>query len=228
MDPRKLHTEYGLDTRLEHQGCAFCGGTPSTIDHVPSKSLLAKPYPNNLPVVPACLDCNQSFSKDEQYLACLLECVIHGGTDSVGLPEAIRKTFQRSPALAEQIARGSYKDQKGDLNWIPNMERVENVVLKLARGHALYDLSTHELDPPTTVSCVPLILISDDQLSNFENAGGGQRTTWPGEIGSRAFLRAVGSEGIWITLQPGRYRYAIENGWIQIVIAEYLACAVEW
>jgi hypothetical protein len=228
VDPRKLHTEYGLDSRLEYQGCAFCGGTPSTIDHVPSKTLLTKPYPANLPTVPACIDCNQGFSKDEQYLACLLDCVIHGSTHSVDLPESTRKTFKRSPTLAERIARGSYINEKSELVWVPEKDRVENVAVKLARGHTLYDLSCHELETPSVVSCVPLMSMSDNQRHAFEGAGAGQRTTWPGEIGSRAFLRAVGSNGLWITVQAGRYRYAIENGWTQIVIAEYLGCTVIW
>jgi len=232
MDPRKLHTEYGLDSRLEYQGCAFCEGTPSTIDHIPSKALLAKPFPQNLPSVPACAECNQGFSKDEQYFACFLDCVLHGATDSPDLEEATRKTFQRSPALAERIARGSYVNQKGELIWIPEMERVQNVLLKLARGHVLYDLSYHELDTPRNLFCMPLMAMSDDQRWSFENAGGGERTTWPGEMGSRAFLRAVGAPGYetnvgpWVMVQPERYRYAIENGWVQMVIAEYLVCCL--
>jgi len=58
--------------------CVFCGSKPSTRDHVPSRVLLDEPYPPDLPVVPACESCNASFCKDEQYVACLLECAISG------------------------------------------------------------------------------------------------------------------------------------------------------
>lgn len=115
-----------------------------------------------------------------------------------------------------------------------DLERVENVVRKLARGHVFHDLSSVEIDEPTTTQCVPLITLSEDKRLAFENAGAGEFAGWPGEIGSRAFLRACGvpkfdnGGNLWVTVQPGRYRYTIENGLVQIVIAEYLACLVEW
>lgn len=74
MDPRHLF----IDER--HTGmCVYCGSPPDTRDHVPSKVLLDEPYPPELPVVGACEKCSSSFSLDEQYLACFLDCVIHGG-----------------------------------------------------------------------------------------------------------------------------------------------------
>ena len=36
-------------------------------DHIPPKLLLARPYPNNLPTVPACRRCNASFQADDEY-----------------------------------------------------------------------------------------------------------------------------------------------------------------
>jgi hypothetical protein len=42
--------------------CVYCGNAPDTDDHVPSKVLLDKPYPDQLPVVNACRSCNQGFS----------------------------------------------------------------------------------------------------------------------------------------------------------------------
>lgn len=66
MDPRHLF----VDKRLTGI-CVYCGGEPSTRDHVPSKVFLDEPYPeNNLPVVPACETCNNSFSLDEE-VCCL-------------------------------------------------------------------------------------------------------------------------------------------------------------
>lgn len=233
MDPRKLRTEFGLDSRLEDQGCAYCGGGANSVDHVPSKVLLEDPFPINLPVVPACSDCNQGFSQDEEYLACFLECVLKGTTEPKHLNSKVQRTFDHSPKLARSIAESRYIGENGDVLWTPAMGRVENVVIKLARGHVLYDLSYVETETPTTIQCVPLIALRADDLANFENAGAEQHAGWPGEIGSRAFLRACGvpkfdNRGPWITVQSGRYRYAIDNGLVQIVIAEYLACLVEW
>ena len=55
--------------------CCYCGTWADTVDHVPSKVLLDEPYPENLPVVPCCRNCNDQFSLDEEYVAVLLECV---------------------------------------------------------------------------------------------------------------------------------------------------------
>lgn len=71
MDPRHLF----IDRRLTGM-CVYCGDQPDTRDHVPSKVFLNEPYPPELPVVAACKRCNESFSLDEQYLACFLDCVI--------------------------------------------------------------------------------------------------------------------------------------------------------
>ena len=48
--------------------CIYCGGIAKTRDHVPSKAFLDKPYPENIPVVPCCSECNNKFSKDEEYV----------------------------------------------------------------------------------------------------------------------------------------------------------------
>lgn len=64
-DPRQLFVDKCL------QGiCVYCGRVPDTGYHSPSKVALDAPYPENLPVVEACVGCNPSFSLDKQYLAC--------------------------------------------------------------------------------------------------------------------------------------------------------------
>jgi len=48
--------------------CAYCGREDGvTVDHIPPKLLLARPYPKNLPTVPACRGCNASFQADDEY-----------------------------------------------------------------------------------------------------------------------------------------------------------------
>lgn len=47
--------------------CLYCGESSKTKDHVPSKNLLEKPYPKNLMTIPACDNCNKSYSLDEEY-----------------------------------------------------------------------------------------------------------------------------------------------------------------
>jgi hypothetical protein len=217
--------------------CAFCGGMPGTRDHVPSKVLLDDPLPPNLPIVESCAKCNQGFSLDEVYLACFLECVIVGSTDLTQIRRVkIKRALEHNPKLARQIEAASTVGDDGILRWGPEAGRIQNVVMKLARGHVAYELCRVEIDEPTYITCIPLSVMSVDDRAEFENAGAGELRGWP-EIGSRAYLRAAGAEpfqdssGPWIVVQSGQYRYSVdEDGGVrvQIVIAEYLACIVVW
>jgi len=233
MDPRKLHSEYGLDERLADSGCAYCGAPPDTVDHVPSRVFLDDPLPDNLPVVPACKNCNGSFSRDEEYLACFLECVVAGTTDAdhVRRPK-IARALSHAPSLAALIG-ATCVESSGHLAWAPDAERVGRVLLKLARGHHLYEFSYPQHEEPEGLSFAPLMALSPDSRLRFESAGSDLRA-WP-EIGSRAFLRAVGvgpfapSGRDWVEVQQDRYRYSVvEGGPVRIVLGEYLACVVTW
>jgi hypothetical protein len=53
--------------------CVHGGGPYPTDDRMPSRVFLDRPFPQNLPVSPACDKCNESLSCDEEYLACVLE-----------------------------------------------------------------------------------------------------------------------------------------------------------
>ena len=68
------------DNRLDYY-CCYCGNAPDSRDYVPSRILLDEPYPENLPVVPSCSKCNNSLSLDEEYFACLIECILCGTTN---------------------------------------------------------------------------------------------------------------------------------------------------
>jgi hypothetical protein len=110
------------------------------------------------------------------------------------------------------------------------------VVLKLARGHAAYELYP-KFENPDHISIFPLPALDDRARQTFEGGDGNVVEPWP-EIGSRAFMRASGAKpdlfsqiGDWIIVQPDRYRYAVkETGGIsvRIVLSEYLGCEVFW
>src|SRR3954452_20896773 len=95
------HLDSYADARLV-VGCIYCHGDTDTREHVPSRILLDEPYPENLPVLPACAECNNSFSLDEQYFACLIECARTGSVDAAERPK-IRRILAESPALAARI-----------------------------------------------------------------------------------------------------------------------------
>jgi len=233
MDPRQLF----MDERLAGF-CIYCGADPDTREHVPSRILLDDPLPPNLdlPVVGACSSCNTSFSLDEEYLACFLECAICGSVDPESLQrEKIRRVLRRSTRLAARIARSKGRDDAGQLVWQPEMNRVYKIIVKLARGHAAYELYPL-LHKPSRVDFRPLLTMSDTERSVFESSPLGTPQLWP-EIGTRAFLRTLAAfgnvyeDGDWIVVQPNRYRYTVsetDGVMVRMVLSEYLACMVTW
>jgi hypothetical protein len=231
MDPRQLF----VDER--HSGiCVFCGAEPTTREHVVSRVLLDDPLPEDLPLVSSCHACNNGFSRDEEYLACLIDCVVSGSTDPATLRrEKVRASLRHSPALAARIAAGRSEDGAGTVIWKPEDGRVRNVIVKLARGHAAHQYSEPQMDEPEHVMIVPLTVMSAEQREAFEVVPASPG--WP-EIGSRAFVNmfVVGeevysAEGGWTVLQRGRYRHAVTQPGevvVRIVLSEYLACEVVW
>jgi hypothetical protein len=213
--------------------CVHCGGREETSDHIPSKVLLDEPFPENLTACASCLRCNNGFSRDEEYLACVLECVLTGDV----APELIERSkiahiLRRSPKLAESLRHAKHVVD-GQTIWDVDMDRVKHVLLKFARGHVAYELNEPRLDEPEFFYCRPLTTMSSDQRKAFEASE--EIGIWP-EVGSRALSRllVVGSdvyEEGWLLVQEGRYRFRTLQGSgprVRIVLREYLACEVAW
>ncbi len=142
--------------------CAYCGAilNSPTCDHVPSRVFLDEPYPPNLPSVPACESCNISFSRDEVFLACLIDFA-HTGASSAGLCERIKtkKALEHSPGLEIDILQQRIIITNGQISLTLTdlfKERVENVLSKLARGHAAYELNLPILTPPLELKYKPI------------------------------------------------------------------------
>jgi hypothetical protein len=167
-------------------------------------------------------------------VACLIECARTGSAEAVKRPK-VQEIFRHSPALAARIMQARTMAPSGEVSFQPEHDRVRRVVVKLARGHAVYELNEQRLDDPAHVMFVPLHVLSRDALRHFEDPP--QPAAWP-ELGTRAMQRmvvvtpnnvALGND--WIEVQEGRYRYvAIAEGvlMVRFVIGEYLACEVVW
>jgi len=191
--------------------------------------------PSELPTVLACSSCNAGFSLDEEYLACFVECAICGTTEPKEIQrERVRRSLERNAKLQARI-QGYRTTEAGQLVWIPELERVQNVVVKLAQGHAGYELYP-VFEPPDRVDIRPLVSMTESERGDFESLQRGGPQAWA-EIGTRAFMRACVAFGEvheldeWIVVQAGRYRYAVqEQGGIlvRLVLSEYLACTVGW
>jgi hypothetical protein len=158
---------YGDDRALAF--CAFCGGETGTLDHCPSRVFLDEPYPDNLPVVPACVVCNQGFSEDEEYLACLVSCVIAGSTEPGFMPrEKTKRILNDKPSLRKRIEQGRTL-QDGQTIFLPEHKRVSSVVTKLAQGHTLCELHESCAHMPNEIWYLPLPLMKEEVLSAFES-----------------------------------------------------------
>ena len=214
--------------------CVHCGGAPDTCDHVPSRVLLDEPYPQNLPVADSCSACNNGFSSDEQYLACLIDCVITGSTDPTRCTRPkVARFLAENPALAARIAHSETVGPNGEQVWRPEIDRVNKVLLKLARGHVAFELSLLQIDEPVSVSHAPVVSVDRESRDQFIQPQ--QTPFWP-EIGSRAFNHVCksfppGGCDEWQIVQPGRYQYLVSQAdglFVRMLISDYLLCEVRW
>ena len=191
----------------------------------------------------SCCKCNKSYSDDEEYLFALLTAVLAGSTDP-GRQKTAKdsRMFERRPALRMKIEKSKTVTTtlRGETEVIftPERERVHRVVVKNARGHALYELDQQMSDRPSHVFAEPLESFASEHRLEFEAVEGGF-AAWE-ELGTRMFQRQSHSvdptdsamSGSWIIVQDGVYRYAVvdtgEGLLVRSVIQEYLATEAYW
>jgi hypothetical protein len=213
--------------------CVYCGEERESYEHVPPRIFLDRPFPENLSTVESCIRCNGGFSKDEEFVACLIECAKVGSVVDVRR-KRIRSIVTRKPSLAARLikARAILQDQA--VAFSPEISRVRNVICKVAKGHALFELNDPQCKEPTWVGFAPLSSLRGNELRHFESTVAG--SLWP-EVASRALQRMVRSDRNlhvwdWIVVQPGRYRYLVagerDGVLVRTVIDEYLATEVYW
>lgn len=245
------------DDRLK-AWCIHCSAIIADVrsnrDHVPTKSFLTKALRERgaeydrgvgddwdyLPQVFICQSCNSSFSPDENYLLCVLHAVMAGSLypDPAKHPEAA--TILRSN---RHVVRALKQKPDGQLSLFddllpftlyPDMDKIRGVIVKNARGHAYHELGEPLLEAPDHVAFVPLERLSPEQRETFESVGtDADLAVWP-EVGSRMTVNLLDGKamvGGWITVEPGRYRYAIDwsgSVTVKTVIWEYLASETRW
>ncbi len=234
MQQLKEHT----DERLQ-DACVPCTANHDTPrpsrDHVPSKALLDRPYPENLSTVTTCEECNAGYSSHEEYLSAFLSAVISGSSapDAKRFPGAAR-ILRRGTRLRKRIAQArrvqGHLWEEPEMTWIPETRRIEGVIVKNARGHVLFELGEQVAESPSYVWVAPLCRMSEAHRAEFEFPSA-PLTGWP-ELGSRAMYRLVNGEcgpGGWLTVQHGVYRFAVDEGpTVRIILREYLAAEVSW
>lgn len=213
--------------------CFHCGSAQTeTVDHVPPKVFLDKPYPGDLITVPSCRPCNSESSDDEQYVASLIEVVICGTTDPRQLKRRkISETLEHAPALRERLSRASAA-RDGDHFVHPEQERVDRVLEKIARGLWRFETAQDTANLEAVVSCNVAPLMDESAIMCFFSSGSGL-AGW-GEIGSRGFIRSIhgSNESVhgsgWEDVQVGRFSFSVDSGGdrVRMIFNEYLYAEV--
>ena len=246
---RKLFGEERFnDMRLQWpEGvCIHCGTALDPVNatrgHIPSKCLLRKPYPKELMIMGACRECNTSFSRDEEYLSALLNAVLAGTTDpDKQKTSKASRMFRGQANLRARIEKSKVETKTHfgeiEITFTPERERVNNVIVKNARCHALYELDQAMFEEPDHVFTVPLHSFSEEQCVDLEAIE--PDVGWA-EIGTFMFIRQCyaidptrsSMLGSWVIVQDDVYRYAVVDGGggllVRTVIEEYLATEVYW
>jgi hypothetical protein len=196
------------------------------------------PYPADLMAVDCCSPCNNNFSADEEYFACLIECVLAGTTEVENLQrEKIRRTLSKQPKLQKRL-ESARTEVDGQIYFQPEDHRVKKVLLKLALAHVKYEISEPKHDDPCHFSVKVFPLMNETERMEFISAQSASSLAFLPEVGSRAMQRAFfafQNDGIqypWVTVQDGNYAYAVtEDTWnplVRILIRNYLAVEVGW
>lgn len=158
---------YYNDWRLRNV-CAYCGDHADTEDHVPSKCFLDSPLPTEPPVVPCCHHCNEQFSRDEEYVSCIIDCMKQGTTDVQSINrDKTRATLMHSKGLAERI-KGQYVKFGDVFFWDYEKNRFISVFRKLALGHLAYLNEELSLDSDYLISVRLLEQMTNKEREVFE------------------------------------------------------------
>lgn len=205
--------------------CCYCGDFADTVDHIPSKVFLDKPYPENLPVVPCCKKCNEQFSLDEEYVAVLFECVrLQTFAPKQFKREKIRKIVNHNPAILQTVKETVHPLLDGHFSIDSENVRLKKVLTKLIAGHLRFE----GLDQWFFHDALDICFYQDVHVNqNFYNRF--HSPIFSGmlpEIGSRALIALVENGyavSPWFTVQPGRYEYSVapDNSEVRIIIQDF-------
>ena len=230
--------------------CIYCGNVSDTREHAPSKVFLSNPYPVNLPVLPACKKCNNSFSDDELYTEVYIDSLKY----LTGRQDGLRKENQ------ERIYRNSaFIDAQNDLykyydvGEIPRNIKIQRILTKLAICHSVFELSEGFYcdswdGVPASIDYKFSFEMTQNAIREFDNFICMNDKILP-EVGSRVFGKILvfqpvltpvdGGENInanfvvmdWSDIQEGNYKYVAwfekdDSFHVRIVIHDFIYAEV--
>jgi len=203
-------------------GCAYCGASATTVDHIPARAFLDKPYPSNLYTVKACEECNNSSSKDEEYLAFILRYLRLVEEEKLeDLDEYINSVRRRKNE--DRLFEALRVNEFNELYLHIDSSAINRILKKYAEAHVCYELSERLPDMPLHIAYTFKNELNSDMLEKYRVVN--KCTIYP-EIGSRLFQRILETgNNDWIVVQPERYRYLViyePDITVRIIINEIL------
>lgn len=225
--------------------CVYCGKKADTREHCPSKAFLKKPFPTDLPTVPACKKCNNSFSSDERFTKKMINFLYmyyiqNDNSFNVSCKDDDRETQEAKKAVKEFV-KNPYFD-----------ERMANVFRKLAICHAAYEISIGFYSDdwqgrPKDILYVLRPMLDEEKWKNLECVEVIDNDCLP-EIGSRGFdniyviqlgMQAIDGEQRakanmcildWVDIQDGYYKYQAflreETIFVRMIFNDFLYAEV--
>lgn len=236
-ESKRCHVEF---SRKDKTFCIYCGNEANTREHAPSKVFLRKPFPDNLPVLPACKNCNNAFSDYELYSEVYLDSLkyLSGYSENLSIDNNER-IFKSTAFYDAQCDLKKYIDTGG----IICNEKLQKILIKLSICHAVYELCEGYSTDGKAIELKEISVnfrlnLNEKEIEKFLMPIDISNKTFP-ELGSRIFenIRVVepvltplkGGEDkklqlvilFWTEIQEGEYEYIawIEDNEITVKIA---------
>lgn len=189
--------------------CIYCGEIANTREHCPSKAFLKKPYPTNLPTLPACKKCNNGFSSHERYTKYLLKFLYYHYTEKnehmiIDDDVEIKQAYES----AIKFIKKPFYDK-----------RMAKVFYKLAIGHAVYEISEgyYSYEWEEKISHIAYIfkpMLSKEKWEKLKVLEDFNEKVTP-ELGSREF------RNIYVLQKPKQEEDCIEENTLNV-------CVLDW
>lgn len=146
--------------RRSNKKCYICGNLADSMDHIPPDGIFPDPKPTNLITVPACSECNQGSSDDDEYFRTIfaIDAASHESSHAgMLMNKKITRQFTKRPALRNHLIgkmkrvnlfseRGIYIEKGYAFEC--DKKRVQAVVEKIVKG-----LYLHEKGFPLNKQC---------------------------------------------------------------------------
>lgn len=226
---------YTSQNKSKKNGCVYCSKPASTREHVPSQTFLIEPIPDNLPTLPACFECNNGFSEDELYVACFLDIFkmyVYGDCSrKVETDRRLAKFEKLCTTIGEQL-----KVEDGKVYYHVDEERLLRILLKLAKGHAAFEVDYLSFDDTDTDFAYDFIFNLDEEtVADFEAIEVSEKYPEIGSRGMLIFQNVDTGDAVtiaqWNEVQENQYRYQVSQNdkgetVVKLVIFEFLYCKV--